>query len=371
MMAEAIRVGFIINPIAGMGGAVGLKGTDGEAILSAALDRGAKRVAVGRASEALSAIARMALDIEFLTSSGEMGESAFSVSGVKCSVVHHSRTPSTAHDTKEACRTLISNGAELIVFVGGDGTARDIVSEIGKEVPIIGVPSGVKMHSAVFANTPGELAYIVQDFSRSRSSGEAEVLDIDENAFREGVVRARLYGIARVPVSVGHVQEGKQTYSSGTAADEADEIGHYLKDVMEDGYDYVLGPGSTTAAIARAMGQPKSLLGVDIYLDGKRIVSDASESDIINRLETRLLAKIIVSPIGAQGFFFGRGNQQISPRVIEKVGVENVIVVSTPSKLASTQVLRVDTGDQALDERFRGTLKVVTGYKRRKLVRVV
>ena len=365
-----LRVGFVVNPVAGMGGAVGLKGTDGEDILREARRRGARAQALERADAALSSISVTDADMLFLTCRGEMGEDSIGALGSPYDVVCDHGAVTTAQDTRAAARAFVSRGADIIVFVGGDGTARDVLSEAGTDVPIVGVPSGVKMHSAVFVNTPSELGGLLLAFQRSEAVMEAEVLDIDEESFREGVVRARIFGIALTPDSSEHIQAGKQSYASGTADDEADEIAQYIMDIMEPGVTYVIGPGSTTARIAKVLGQPKTLLGVDLYRDGARVREDASEADILEELTGHGDARIVVSPIGAQGFFFGRGNQQISAKVIRAVRAANVVVISTPSKLLGTPVLRVDTGERELDEEFRGSLKVVTGYKRKRLVKV-
>ncbi len=364
-----LDVGFVVNPVAGMGGAVGLKGTDGEEVLREALKRGARKPAAERAAEALRSAGKVG-GLRFLTCGGEMGEEAFEAAGVPCEVVCQHAEVTSARDTREAVRAFISKGAGLVVFVGGDGTARDVVAEARDSTPVLGVPSGVKMHSAVFLNTPSELGDVLASFSRSRAVREADVLDIDEESFRGGAVRAKIFGVALTPDSSEHVQSGKQSYSSGTAEDEADEIGQYIADSMEPGVTYIVGPGSTTARIARAMGQLKSLLGVDVYRDGVRVRADASEKDLLEELKAHGAARIVVSPIGSQGFFFGRGNQQMSPEVVRRVGRRNIVVVSTPSKLCGTPVLRVDTGDPALDAELRGTLKVVTGYKRKRLLKV-
>jgi len=362
-----LRVGFVVNPVAGMGGAVGLKGTDGEGVLKEAVSRGAKRQAHGRA---LSALSSVHIPVTFLTCSGEMGEEVFREASLGCEVVCHSQGTTSAHDTRAGVREFLKGGVDLVVFVGGDGTARDVLSEAADRVPIVGVPSGVKMHSAVFVNTPRDLGDILRAFERSKNLKEAEVLDIDEDSFREGVVSARLYGVALTPDASEHMQAGKQSYSSGTASEEADEIGLYISETMQPGVTYVVGPGSTTARVAKALGQPKTLLGVDVYRDRVRVLEDATETDLVRELKEHGDARIIVSPIGAQGFFFGRGNQQISPKVVRAVARGNIIVMATPSKLASTPVLRVDTGDQGLDGELRGDMRVVTGYKRRRLVKV-
>lgn len=366
-----LRVGFVVNPVAGMGGPVGLKGTDGADVLEEAIRRGARMQALDRAVSALRGVPReAAADMLFLTCVGRMGEDAFATLSMACDVVCGHRGDTAASDTRAAVREFKSRQVDIIVFVGGDGTARDVLSEAGTDVPIVGVPSGVKMHSAVFVNTPEEFPGLLVEFGRSRAVKQAEVLDIDEDLFREGEVRARLFGVAITPDDSGHMQSGKQSYASGTASDEANEIGQYMAECMETGAAYVLGPGSTTAEIAKALGQPKTLLGVDVYLDRARVLADASESDLLGFLNGRSDSWIVVSPIGSQGFFFGRGNQQISPAVLRMVGHDRVIVVATPTKLKGTPTLKVDTGNTSLDEGFRGSVKVVTGYRRRRMVRV-
>jgi predicted polyphosphate/ATP-dependent NAD kinase len=226
------------------------------------------------------------------------------------------------------------------------------------------------MHSAVFLNSPEDMPPIIEDFSRTGATRDAEVMDIDEASFRDGILKAKLFGIAKVPDDRTHLQAGKAEYHSGGADEEAMEIGQYVVDDMKDGVAYVIGPGSTTATIGEILGQAKSLLGVDVFLSRKIVLHDASEKDLIDFLRHQRSSKIILTPIGAQGFFLGRGNQQISAGVIKAVGLENIIVLATPTKLKNTPILRVDTGDLTLDESFRGRIKVVTGYRRRRLVPV-
>lgn len=365
-----MRVGFLVNPIAGMGGSVGLKGTDGEKVKVEAVRRGASKTSPVRALDALRSLDRKELSIEWLTCAGEMGEDELRCCGLVSRVVHEPRKETSRQDTVAAVRKFMENDVELVIFAGGDGTAKDVLSEADKRTPIIGIPTGVKMQSAVFTNRPEDLGDMLMTFAVSGVTKEAEVLDVNEDAFRAGVVEAKLYGIALVPDDSANLQPGKTSYHSGTADDEAAEIGQYIADSMEQGVLYIIGPGSTTAAIAKAMGEEKSLLGTDAYIDGKLLVRDGGEKELLQALERSARAMIVVSPIGAQGFFFGRGNQQISARVIERVGRENVIVVASPSKLKDTPSLRVDTGDGRLDDSLRGRLRVVTGYRRKRLVDV-
>lgn len=365
-----MRVGFLVNPIAGMGGTVGLKGTDGWEIQKEALERGAKKTSPGRAEAALAEVGSKRLALEIVTCAGEMGKEELDAVGIPSEIVFTPARPSSSKDTVLAAKAFVNKGAELIVFAGGDGTARDILEAVDQKVPIVGIPAGVKMHSAVFAQTPEQVRDLLEEFARAQNTKDAEVMDIDEESYRKGVLKARLYGIARVPDDALRMQPGKASYHSGGADDEAAEIGQYLADTMELGVTYVIGPGSTTAKIAEALGCEKTVLGVDVYSEGRTCLADATARDLARLLSTAKKAKIIVTPIGAQGFFFGRGNQQISPDIIRRVGVENVIVVATPSKLRDTPILRVDTGDLDLDREFRGSIKVITGYKRKKLMRV-
>ncbi len=354
------KVGFLVNPVAGMGGAVGLKGTDG--LAEEALARGAVPIAPQRAAAALAGLAD--LDALFLTAAGEMGEESLRRAGLRSRVVHRPSGPSTAEDTRRACRLFVEEGVDLIVFSGGDGTARDVAGVVGSRVPIIGIPAGVKMHSGVFAISPkaaGELlrGYLKGDL-RAR---ETEIMDVDEEKYRAGVLDTRIYGIASTPYLPALVQERKQIYSASSEEEFKEEIAIFASEFMRDGSAYILGAGTTTAKIAKVLGVEKTLLGVDIVKDGRVICTDASERDLLGILEEGGKAKIIVSPIGAQGFVLGRGSQQISPEVLRKVGPENLIIVATPHKLKETPRLLVDTGDPELDAVVSGRRLVICGYR--------
>ena len=365
-----MKIGFLVNPVAGMGGAVGLKGTDGAEVQAEAARRGASAISPGRAVEALLSLREQGLDIDMMTCAGDMGEAELRRAGFEFRTIYAPEKRTSRDDTVAAVHGFVREDVTLVVFAGGDGTARDVFEVVKDDIPMIGIPAGVKMHSAVFLNRPEDLGPAVSSFARKRAVKDAEVMDIDEESFRSGIVRARLYGIAKVPDDKTHVQPGKMSYTSGSSEDEAAEIGQYIADTMEPGVAYVIGPGSTTAAIAKSKGFDKTLLGVDIVRDGKVIKPDASESDILRLLSKGVNSRIVVSPIGSQGFILGRGNQQISNRVLGLVGADDVIIIATPTKLQDTRILRVDTGDESTDRKIRGMRKVVTGYKRRRLVRV-
>ena len=361
MAARVGKIGFLINPIAGMGGAVGLKGTDG--LAAAALARGAKPQAPKRAKACLHLLSQEAESLLFFAASGEMGGRALSECGLHYQVVYQAPQNSGPQDTKAACRAFLENGADLILFCGGDGTARDVASIVGK-VPILGIPAGVKMHSGVFAISPQAAAELALGFVRGvLLARETEIVDVDEELYRAGELQTRLFAIAKTPYQPVLVQERKRIYSSSSEEEFKDQIAVFASEFMRDGSAYILGAGTTTARIAELLGMEKTLLGVDVVQNGKLLQKDASERDLLALLDREKNVKIIVSPIGAQGFILGRGSQQISAAVLRRVGEENLIIISTPHKLAELQQLLVDTGDEQMDRILAGKRMVVTGYR--------
>jgi predicted polyphosphate/ATP-dependent NAD kinase len=366
------RLGLIVNPVAGIGGRVGLKGSDGADIQKKALELGAVPQSLGRATQALERIKPLRSDLELITYSGEMGADAARACGFEPTVIGSIKAgETTPQDTQNAAREMQRLEVDLLLFAGGDGTARDIYSAIGESIPVLGIPAGVKIHSAVFATNPrnaGDLAlsYLQERVSRLR---EAEVMDIDEDAFREGVVSARLYGYLKIPFKSSLVQNLKMA-SPGEGASLA-SIAHDIAEKMEDDCLYIIGPGTTTRAVTDELGLDKTLIGVDVVLNRKLIAADVNEAQLLKLLDGRK-AKIIVTLIGGQGCIFGRGNQQISPAVIKKVGRDNIIVVSSPEKLYALErrPLWVDTGDSEVDEMLCGYIKVLTGYNERAVRKV-
>ena len=367
------RLGLIVNPVAGIGGRVGLKGSDGEAIVKQAVELGAVKLSPGRAVEALRRIARIKELVEVITYPGEMGEDEAREAGLQPTVIGSiAHESTTREDTVEAARTMAEMGVNLIMFAGGDGTARDMVEAVDGDVPVLGIPAGVKIHSGVFAINPadaGELAALYLEGGPVKLR-ELEVMDIDEEAFRDDRLSARLYGYLKVPYVEAMVQNTKSGSATtdefsleGIAADIVEEV---ERDVL-----YVLGPGTTVRPIAEKLGLSKTLLGVDVVLNGELVAADANEEKLLELVEGKE-ARVIVTVIGGQGFVFGRGNQQISPQVIRSVGVENITIIATPGKLAALQgrPILVDTGDTEVDEMLSGYAKVVTEYGRRVVYRV-
>lgn len=358
---ERMKIGFLINPIAGMGGSVGLKGTDG--LADEAFKLGAMPIAGERAKKCME---EWNINSLILTCSGAMGKDALTNSSLRYKIVYSFEGISTSADTKKACKRFLEEGVELLMFCGGDGTARDVYSVVEREIPIIGIPAGVKMHSAVFAISPKGAAQIVEHFVEGKTEvRDAEVMDTDEDAYRRNELRMKVFGYARTPYEPVLVQQGKSIFQSVSEEGAKEEIARFTCEFMRDGSLYILGAGTTIHKVAEllGLGKEKTLLGVDAVKDGKLVGKDLNEQGLLRLLENEQNAKLLVSPIGAQGFVFGRGNQQLSAKVLEKVGVENVIVLATPHKLTETPFLLVDTGSEALDEQLGGYMSVVCGYR--------
>ena len=354
------RIGLIVNPVAGMGGSVGLKGTDGK--VDEARRRGAVPHAMERARITLALLSREP-GLHFITCSGAMGGDILQEAGMKeYEILYTFSGESSALDTKAAARRFREAGVDLILFCGGDGTARDIFEVTGREIPLLGIPAGVKMYSAVFAIDPAVAAELVRE-SDSKSLRDSEILDVDEDAYRAGELRTRIFGIARTPAIAGKVQPAKQVYEEPDEERAKQEIARFMQEVMLPDTLYILGAGTTTEAIAHRLGVQKTLLGVDAVKDGVLVASDLNEKDLLVLAGRQQDTRIILSPIGAQGFILGRGNQQISPELIRMVGIQKIIVVATPHKLAEIPLLYIDSGSRELDTEFGSSIQVISGYR--------
>jgi predicted polyphosphate/ATP-dependent NAD kinase len=369
-----VKIGLIVNPIAGIGGRVGLKGSDGREIQRRALELGAEPQAGKRTKEALVHLLSVKERLQLYTAPAEMGEQVARDCGFDPIVVGEIRSGSTsAVDTRQVAVELRDRDVELLLFAGGDGTARDIHAAVDMDLPTLGIPAGVKIHSGVYAINPrgaGDLAAMVVR-GEITSFREAEVMDIDEIAFREGRVSAQLYGYLRIPAERRLVQAQKAARPPGEAESLAAIGADVVDNRMQAGVTYLVGPGTTTRAIADALELPKTLLGVDVLRDGAWLAMDQNANQLLEFVRAGP-AEIIVTPIGGQGYIFGRGNQQISPQVIREVGRSGIIVVSTPGKLAALEArpLLVDTGDPQLDELLKGYFRIITGYRRQTVYRV-
>jgi predicted polyphosphate/ATP-dependent NAD kinase len=364
------RIGLIVNPYAGIGGRVGLKGSDGAEIRERALELGAVPMSPSRTVDTLKQLT----DLEFTlyTYPGEMGEAEAKEAGLSPIVLGELTGDSTAEDTRKAAALMLEQELDLLVFAGGDGTARDIYSVVDEKMPVLGIPTGVKIHSGVYAVDPRGAGELIRRFITGDNVAFRleEVMDIDEEAFRNNRLQAQLYGYMTTLYTESLIQGGKE---SSRISDESSVIGiaNEICDEMEHGVMYVLGPGTTVKPIADRLNLPKTLLGVDVVKDKQLLHSDVNETQLLEAIKGET-TQLIVTVIGGQGFVFGRGNQQISPKVIRTIGLENIIIIATPEKLAALKghPLRVDTGDPELDEEFKGYYKVHTGYGRRTLYKL-
>lgn len=362
------RIGLLVNPVAGMGGSVGLKGTDGK-MYQKALQLGAEPVTPMRTTEFLSHI-RNRDSIELYVAPGKMGVEYVKDSDMSFNVVGAIGEETSGEDTKRIATDMVTSGADLLIIVGGDGTARDVYDAVGLNIPVVAVPAGVKVFSSVFAFSTRAAAEMVDAFVEGADVTEEEVLDIDEDAFREGRLDSTLYGYLSVPDVKDLLQGGKEALASGSTAESKKEIATYIVEGMEVGTLYLLGPGTTLKAVADEIDVPKTLLGVDAIFDGQLVGADLNEHAMLRLLERYESRKIIVTPIGGNGFIFGRGNKQFTPEVIKHVGRGNIIVVGTSDKLSRLDCLRVDTGDFELDRQLSGYVDVTVGYKYSKVMPV-
>jgi len=371
-----MKLGLIVNPIAGMGGKVGLKGTDN--VLPEAVARGAEPVASRRAVEFLQKLNfetdRATIDV--LTCPNIMGENEAKTAKFPAIILPMKvDKETTAEDTKIAVRLMVKANTDLIVFVGGDGTAIDILNALGKSdpIPVLGVPSGVKMYSGIFAVNPADAVDVAVAFAEKRAEiTEFEIMDSDETAIRSDVFAVRLHGLMKGPLIPQHMQGSKElSLDTLDEKDNQNAIAKFIVEQMLPNATYILGPGTTVERLAEQLGVKKTLLGVDIYSRDK-VVLDANEKQIIENVEDWNNAWIVVSPIGHQGILLGRGNQQISANIIKRVGKERIIVAATKTKLRDIEgnILRVDTGDMETDKMLRGYIRVFTDYREWLLVQV-
>ncbi|MEF3403594.1 ATP-NAD kinase family protein [Agromyces sp. CCNWLW203] len=388
-------IALVVNPIAGVGGPAGLAGSDGAAVQERAAALGSRRRAAERARLALEVVAATrrsrsdegayrrhvrGLDTALraystggkpvvLTAAGAMGEDAVRAAGLEPRVVFRpsgDERATTAADTTAAARALVDAGASLVLFAGGDGTARDVAAGLGTDAAALGIPAGVKMYSPVFAVSPraaGALAaawVAASEAGRSLPVQQREVLDVDEAQLRVARVEPRLYATMAVPYLAGRTQARKSaTPASEHAAVVAAARGAARS--LRPGVRYLLGPGGTMAEVARELGVAKTPLGVDVVLDGAVVRSGASEAELLDEIAAGP-AKAVVSVIGGQGFLLGRGNQQLSARVLRALGPDPLVAVAPEQKLIDLggRPLLVDTGDSTVDARLAGFVRVIT-----------
>ncbi|HEX5994869.1 MAG TPA: NAD(+)/NADH kinase [Jiangellales bacterium] len=361
-MNTSPTIGFLVNPVAGVGGPAGLAGSDGADVQRRARDRGGEPRAAARAAAALAELARHT-GVEILTAPAAMG----------ADVVHAQRLPhrtldvplpavTSGTDTTTCARYLADAAVDLLLFAGGDGTAADVAAGVGHRVPVLGIPAGVKMYSGCFAVSPQAAGRTAAHYL-SRAAGRAmpvEVVDLDEQALREGHARPRLTASLVVPIAPA-VQQRKAPTEVDLRC-QAEQAAWAAAALVDSDLVTAVGPGGTMAALLARRGLPASLLGVDVIDRQGLIAADVSEPQLFE-IVTNRPTQIVVTVIGGQGFLFGRGNQQFSPRVIRAVGAEGIVVVAPELKLAALagRPLLVDTGDVDTDRLLTGPRRIITG----------
>ena len=362
-------LGFIINPIAGMGGSVGLHGTDGDTYRRAEA-LGATPIAGKRASRALNQLAANLPELSVATPSGRMGERAARAAGFHPAVIAKPASPTTSEDTAHAARTMQSAGVSLILFAGGDGTARDIVDAVGSEIPVLGIPTGVKMHSAVFGNTPEAAGTMASRFLKTPGQIRVVPREVLDAGNQPGQVAD--FSVASVPYAPDLLQQGKATMPLGDDSS-LDRLCASLAAGMAPEHLYILGPGTTVARILDHLGLEGTLTGVDVVMNRRIILTNATSSQLLDLLRTDRQVTLYLGVIGGQGFLLGRGNQQISPDVVEQVGEHNVKILAAEQKvrLLDPPVLRVDTGVEAARPTMTGYRRVYTAPGRSIVMKVV
>jgi predicted polyphosphate/ATP-dependent NAD kinase len=370
------KLGLIVNPYAGLGGPEGLKGSDTlpDRLRQSVAEEMANSRSLPRAVRCLAALSPVAEQLVVYGFDGAMAEQACREAGLRFTSVGRAEALSSAEDTRRAAQCLLSEQVDIVLFVGGDGTARDIYSAVGESLPVLGLPAGVKMHSAVYAVNPQAAAAILRALIDGDlvDIGLQEVRDIDEAAFAQGRVRSRHYGELMVPRLGGFLQQVKQggrEVEELVIADIADELmENYDEDCL-----YIVGPGSTTTGFMEALGLPYTLLGFDLVRGGELLQADANAQQISEVMDHHQgPITVLITAIGGQGHILGRGNQQLTPALIRRIGRDNFQVLASKGKLSGLagRPLLVDSNDAALDAQWQGFIAVTTGYRDQVMYRV-
>lgn len=376
-----IRIGFLVNPVAGVGGAAGFKGSDDEVVQNRVMSGELALKAPGRVTQFFSRLEKQLAGVgiepdtlQLVCAPGVMGTDYVGNTFTPQSLPISLPEKTGADETRQLAQLFLEEGIDLLVFAGGDGTARDICSVIGCRLPVLGIPSGVKMHSGVFAVTPEAAADILVELLSGELTAvsEQEVRDIDEAAFRSGQVKSRHYGDMLVPCEnryMQHTKQGGLELEELVLLDMAADIRERL-DNIEQRTLLILGPGSTTRFIASELGFETTLLGVDLLCwengEGTLIARDMDDQQLLEALaDWQGAVRLLITAIGGQGHIIGRGNQQISPPVLSRVGKVGTWVICTKTKLKtlSQRPLIVDSGDPQLDKQWAGFVQVICGYR--------
>ncbi len=364
---RVFKLGLLINPYAGIGGALALKGSDGVEIREKALAMGAEKKALDKTRLTLEHIVSIKDQVQIYVASGEMGETLAKTMGFNYSVIYRPINAQTeSQDSEATAHALLAEHVDLILFAGGDGTARNVCHVIGNSVPVLGIPAGCKIHSAVYAITPAAAGRVLKQVIKGEivSVSDAEVMDIDEALFRKGRVNARQFGEMQVPTELRYIQAVKM---GGKESDElvlADIAAHIIE-IIEDNPEhlFVMGSGSTVEFIMQELGIRNTLLGVDVIKNKKLLASDVTAPELLT-MTAKQNCKLVLTLIGGQGHIIGRGNQQLSADFLKQLGKDNILLVATKSKLQnlSGRPLIVDSGDMPTDQQLSGLISIITGY---------
>jgi predicted polyphosphate/ATP-dependent NAD kinase len=364
---RVFKLGLLINPYAGIGGALAFKGSDGAEIREKALAMGAEKKALDKTRLALAHILSMKDQVQLYVASGEMGETLAKEMGFNYNVIYQPTNAQTeSQDSEATAHALLTQHVDLILFAGGDGTARNVCHVIGNSVPVLGIPAGCKIHSAVYAITPEAAGRVLKQVVNGEivSVSDAEVMDIDEALFRKGRVNARQFGAMQVPTELRYIQAVKM---GGKESDElvlADIAAHIIE-IIEDNPEhlFVMGSGSTVEFIMQELGIENTLLGVDVIKNKQLLASDTTAAELLT-LTAKQSCKLVLTLIGGQGHIIGRGNQQLSADFLKQLGKDNILLVATKSKLQhlSGRSLIVDSGDTQTDQQLSGLISIITGY---------
>jgi predicted polyphosphate/ATP-dependent NAD kinase len=372
MSDKTFRLGLIINPFAGIGGALALKGSDGVEIRTKALALGAQKKAADKTGLALAEISELKSQVHIYTAAGEMGEDLVKAMGFAYTLVYQPTALQTeGSDTEGAAKAILDQHVDLLLFAGGDGTARNVCHIIDNHIPVLGVPAGCKIHSGVYAITPQAAGRVLAQVIQGQivSLNQAEVMDIDEDLFRQGRVNARQFGEMKVPVELRYIQAVKM---GGKESDELvlNDIAAHVMDIMTDHPEhyFIMGSGSTVDFVMQELGVANTLLGVDLVKNKQLLANDLNAQQLLDYVANKPV-KLVITLIGGQGHILGRGNQQLSPALLRYVGKENILLIATKSKLTSLagKPLISDSGDMHLDNQLAGLMPVITGYRDRVL----
>ena len=395
-----MRIGIVVNPDAGLGGRLGFKGSDGRAAEARAA--GAKDRAGPRMQQTLDALKallssslnRSNVEVECIGWKGRMGGAWVPSANEKMFFTEIGETPkeTSVTETGQLVAALVEAGAEAILYAGGDGTTRDIANTLesinkeAQEIPLIGVPGGVKMHSGCFATTPKAaaevtLAFLIGDLRCAIT----EVMDLDEEIYQEGVWKVRMYGEAWTPSSPRFMQGAKEQVERTSESDTIEGLANHVQSLLQDQPDLMViwGSGGTLRRMGDFCGEELTLLGIDVLgpvENGKRqLFSDLNEQQLLQTISHHVDEKgeqrpclLLLSPMGGQGFLIGRGNLQLSPDVLRMIGIDNILGVATPAKLIGLNAVRIDTGEVELDQVFQAKrfIKILQGFRTTRLIRI-